>query len=156
MSEAGAASPAQIARCSAAMAELLAATGASRTTVRMRTPAGDFPVIAEARGAGVRSLTGETGIDLRAAPTFIALERDGEILVQDDLLTVDPAPPPELVERYGARAQMLAPIRDGDAMVAFVSVHEGRGPRPWTDEDVAALRRAASDVASVLGSTPGR
>ena len=138
------------------MTELLAATRASRTTLRMRTPGGDFPVIAEARGDGVRSLMGETGIDLRAAPTFIALERDGEILVQHDLLTADPAPPPELVERYGARAQMLAPIRDGDAMVALVSVHEGRGPRPWTDEDVAALRRAASEVATVLRSTPGR
>jgi GAF domain-containing protein len=135
------------------MTQLLELTGASRTTVRVRAPGGEFPVIAEARAEGVRSLIAETGIDIRAAPTFIALQRDGQILIQEDLLVADPAPPPALIERYGARAQMLARIHDGDELVALVSVHEGRGPRAWSDDDVAALRRAVSETADALGLT---
>jgi GAF domain-containing protein len=154
LNAAGVVTPAQLERSSAAMAELLGVTRASRTTVRMRASGGDFPVIAEACGPGVRSLIGETGIDIRAAPTFIALERDGEMLIQGDLLAADPAPPAALIERYGARAQMLAPIRDDSGLVVIVSVHESRGPRAWSDADAAALSRAATEIADALGLEP--
>jgi GAF domain-containing protein len=138
--------------CDGAVDGLLAATGASRVTLRLEDDAGGFPVVAEARAAGVRSLRAETGIDLRAAATFIALERDREILLQEDLEHADPAPPAALIERYGARAQMLAPLfRDG-RLRAIVSVHESTGPRAWRPEDVEALIGATAAIADAIGA----
>ena len=131
--------------------DLLASVGASRATVRLEAP-GDrfFPVVAESTAPGVREIRHETGIDLRAAPTFRQLERTLDLLVQDDLLATETPPPPELVERYGARAQMLAPVvRDG-RMIGFVSVHHGPDARVWSVEEVAAIRAAAVRVEALL------
>jgi GAF domain-containing protein len=138
--------------CQAAVERLLAETGASRVTLRLEDADGRFPVVAEACGAGVPSLRAETVIDLRAAPTFIALERDREILVQEDLERADPAPPAALVQRYGARAQMLAPLVDGGRLVGIVSVHESTGPRRWSSHDVAALVATTTVIAGALGA----
>jgi maleate isomerase len=138
------------------VAELLAKTGATRTTLRVDAPPDVFPVAAEALAPGARSIAGETRIDLRAAPTFVFLDRERRPLVQDDLATAADAPPPELIELYGVRAQMLAPIvRDG-RLYAMVSVHYAPGPRRWTEEDVEALRDATRRLAAELGAeAPG-
>lgn len=130
--------------------ELLAQTGASRTTLRLDRPEETFPVVAEALAPGVRSIRGDSSIDLRAAPTFQFLEREQRPLVQDDLLAADPPPPPELIELYGARAQMVAPIVQGGRLAGIVSVHYAPGPRPWSGEDVATLERAARRVQEEL------
>ncbi|QEC48430.1 GAF domain-containing protein [Baekduia soli] len=133
---------------------LLAETGAGRTTLRVEDPAdGGFPIVAEAAAEGVRTLRGGSVGDLRAAATFQALERDRRPLVQDDLTDADPAPPPDLVALYGARAQMLAPLSAPDGhLVGIVSVHEVRGPRPWSESDVAALQRAADELAALVAA----
>lgn len=126
--------------------QLLHETGASRTTLRLDSPDAFFAVVAEARAPGIRSIADDTSIDLAGSPTFKFLERDQDVLIQSDLLDADPAPPPELIEHYGARAQMLAPIvRDG-RLVGIVSVHYAPGPREWTEDDIAALERAAGTV----------
>ena len=123
-------------------------TAASRVTLRMDDGRGQFPVVAEAVSPGVRSIADDTEIDLRSAPTFRYLERELRPLVQEDILASDTAPPPELVERYGARAQILAPVvRDG-RMVGFVSVHHAQGPRRWSGEEIAAAESAARRVAA--------
>jgi GAF domain-containing protein len=128
-------------------ADLRRATGASRTTIRLEDAGGDFPVVAEDRGAGVSSLlTGSVG-DVRAAATFQWVAREHRPLIQDDLRHADPAPPATLIEAYGAQAQMLAPVLDGDRLLGVVSVHESSGPRAWTAEEVAAIEDAASRVA---------
>jgi maleate isomerase len=136
--------------CQTELERLLAVTGASRTTLRMQAQDGLYPVVGEARDEGVGS-----PIDIRSAATFHALDRDRELLVQDDLSRADPPPPAELIEVYGARAQMLAPLeRDGD-LVGVISVHEAKGPRPWTDADRAALIAAADAIAGQLGVQSG-
>jgi GAF domain-containing protein len=130
--------------------ELLRETGASRTTLRLDSPDAFFPVVAEALAPGIGSIAGDTSIDLAASPTFEFLASEQALLIQSDLLAADPAPPPELIEHYGARAQMLAPIvRDG-RLVGIVSVHYAPGPREWTDEDIAALGNAAGTVQDSL------
>jgi maleate isomerase len=140
--------------CQSELERLLADTGASRTTLRLQADDGMYPVEAEALTDGVTSLRGAQ-LDIRSAPTFLALERDRGLLVQEDLLTADPAPPPELIEAYGARAQMLAPLeRDGE-VVGVVSVHEAKGPRPWTTSDRDALTRATAAMAATLGLESG-
>jgi maleate isomerase len=77
------------------------------------------------------------------------------LLVQEDLATADPAPPPELIEAYGARAQMLAPLERDGRVVGVISVHEARGPRPWQQSDREALVRAARAIAAELGVEAG-
>ena len=131
--------------------ELHAATAASRTTLRLDVPGDDFPVVAEALAPGVNSIAGDRSFAIRTAGTATYLEREQKILVQRDLIGVVPAPAPELLERYGARAQMLAPvIRDG-RLAGIVSVHHCGGARDFTAAEVAALERA---VAAVLAELP--
>jgi maleate isomerase len=128
------------------MRELLHATGASRVTLRVDTRGEGFPVRAEALAPGVRSIRDATEIDLRRAKTFQFLERERRLLVQSDCLVAEPVVPPELIELYGVRAQMLAPlVRDG-RLVGIVSVNHAGTPREWTDEEVAALEATAARV----------
>ena len=136
--------------------KLLERTGASRTTIRLDTPGDVFPVVAEALAPGVRSIRDDTAIDLRAAPTFQFLERGRRNLVQDDCSAGENPPPPELIELYGVKAQMLAPLVRDDRVVGIVSVHDAPSTRRWTDENVAALedgsRRAVAELEAGGGS----
>ncbi len=130
--------------------ELHDGVGASRTTLRVDRPGETFPVVAERCAAGIPSLAGETGIDLRAAKTFQFLEREQRTLVQSDLAADALAPPPELIARYGTKAQVLAPIvRDG-RLVAFVSVHYNLAARRWSRRDVAFVEDAARRLGELL------
>ena len=131
---------------------LLATTGASRTTIRLDRPDAVFPIVAESVAPGVPSLLGGRGVgDLRAAKTFQWLDRERRVLVQDELERADPAPPAELIRAYGAKAQMLAPVLEGERLAGIVSVHQSGGPRAWTDADVQAIEQAAQDVLRELG-----
>ena len=132
--------------------ELLAATRSSRTTLRLDRPGEDFPVVAEALAPGVRSIAGDLSFPIRSAETVKHLERERRILLQRDLLGVEPAPAPELIEHYGARAQMLAPVVQGRRFVGIVSVHHAGGPRDWTQPEIAALERAAARIEAELAA----
>ena len=130
--------------------ELLQAAGASRTTLRLDRPGGFFPVVAEALAPGIGSIVGDSSIDLQASPTFQSLEHEQRLLIQPDLLAADPAPPPELIELYGARAQMLAPLVQDGRLVGILSVHYAPGPREWTAAEVDCLELAVERVLSEL------
>ena len=132
------------------MEDLLRSTESSRTTLRLDLPdqgAGLDAVVAEALAPGVRSLRGDTSIrNLRDVSTVRFLETQRRPLVQNDCSADDLAPPPELIELYGVKAQMLAPIVREDRLVGVLSVHYAPGPRDWSAEDVAALREATERV----------
>ena len=129
------------------MAELLERTGASRTTLRIDdTPGEVFPVKAEARAPGVNSIAGDRTIPIRESATFKWIDRERRILVQEDLLAADPAPAAALIERYGGRAQMLAPVERRGELIGLVSVHYVPGPRPWSDEEVASVEDVVTRV----------
>ena len=134
----------------AAMRELLDATNASRTTLRLDTPGEVFPVVAEALAPGARSIRGATEIDLRKARTFQFLARERRLLVQADCLVDEPVAPPELIELYGVRAQMLAPIVKDGELAGIISVHHAATPREWTEAEVAALEAAAERVQDLV------
>ena len=129
---------------------LLRSTGASRTTLRLDLSdqdAGLDVVAAEALAPGVRSLREDSSIrNLRDVSTVRFLETQRRLLVQNDCSADDLAPPPELIELYGVKAQMLAPIVREDRLVGVLSVHYAPGPRDWSAEDVAALREATERV----------
>jgi len=130
--------------------KLLADVGASRTTIRLDRPDAVFPVVAEATAPGINSIAGATSIDLKAAPTFIFLAEQKRPLIQSDLLNTDVPAPAALIELYGARAQMVAPILRDDELVGMVSVHYAPGVRDWTQEEIAAIEQAAEQVRAQL------
>lgn len=132
--------------------ELHAATGASRTTLRLDRPGEDFPVAAEALAPGIHSIAGDTTFGIRGSGTVDYMEREQKILIQPDLLGVEPAPAPELLERYGTRSQMLAPLVRGGRLVGIVSVHYNVGPREWTPDEVGTLERAVERLYAELGA----
>jgi maleate isomerase len=139
------------------MEGLLRATDASRTTLRLDLSdqdAGLDAVVAEALAPGVRSIRDDTSIrNLRGVSTVRFLEEQRRVLVQNDCLADDPAPPAELIEVYGVKAQMLAPVVRDDRLAGVISVHYAPGPRVWSPEDVAVLQEAVERVQRELDAT---
>jgi maleate isomerase len=133
------------------LADLLINTSASRVTLRLTRPGEVFPVIAEALAPGTPSITSGVSPDLTRAPTMRYLAEHHTNLIQDDCSTAEVPPPPELLEFYGVKAQMLAPIVGGAELIGLVSVHYTPAPRHWTTEDIAALDRAAEEIELALG-----
>lgn len=135
-----------------ALQELLAATAASRVTLRQDLP-GDyaFPVTHEARVPAAPSLREERTVDLRGQPVVLELQQ-GHQVVQDDCRTAfdDPAFH-RMLETYGGlAAQIVTPIFAAGRLVAIVSLHQLGAPRQWTSEDAAAAAQTADRVAGLL------
>lgn len=131
--------------------ELLAATGADRTTLRVDVPAHDLRVdltAAEALRPGTRSIRREGSLDQRRLNTVEWLESHRVDLVQPDFHG-DPHPPQALIDVYGVHAQMLGPVQcDGD-MTGWLSVHS-LTERPWHGRDIAALDAARAQVEEIV------
>jgi maleate isomerase len=119
-------------------------------TIRLDTPGEVYPVAAEALAPGVRSIRGATEIDLRKAETFRFLDRERQTLAQHDCLRDEPAVPPELIELYGVRAQILVPVVLDERLAGIVSVHHAATVRDWTEAEVAAAEAAAAQVRELL------
>jgi maleate isomerase len=134
---------------------LLAATGASRATLRLDDGTLGLhsdDVVAEALAPGEESMRGAGGINHRAAETAQWLEHHRTLLVQNDFDS-GPVAPEKLKQHFGVKAQMLAPvIRDG-RLDGWVSIHEAKGKRDWSDADKAAIIEAAQAVIDELART---
>jgi GAF domain-containing protein len=130
--------------------DLRDATAASRVTLRLDTPGQVFPVVGEALAPGIRSIRDATEIDLRAAATFKYLDGEKRLLIQSDCSIGDYPAPPELIELYGVRAQMLAPVVRDDRLAGIVSVHYAPATRRWSATDIAALEDAVARVQQLL------
>ena len=131
-------------------------TDAGRTTVRIddsRIGLHCDTVSAESLSEGVHSILTLNTLDQRNAAAVKWLDKNRRTFVMND--TLDPwdpevAPEREVVEAYGIRSEMVAPvIKDGD-VVAWVSVHYTRGPRVWTDAEIARIEAACEGVREVL------
>ena len=126
------------------------ATAASRTTIRVADADGNPALRAESLAEGVASMHDGPQPAIRAAPTYTELEATRTILVQHDCRIQGPRPPASLIERYRVYAQMLAPVFDGDDMIATISVHQQDTPRRWTEAEISALRAATVEVTTLL------
>jgi GAF domain-containing protein len=136
----------------AILSDLLAATGASRVTLRQAVP-GEyaFPVTHEALAPGVGSLRDERTVDLRTQP--VALEvAAGRQVVQDDCATAYDDPPfHRMREVYGGlAAQIVTPVERDGGVIGIVSLHQLGTPRHWTTAEIAACRDAAAHLAELL------
>jgi GAF domain-containing protein len=133
--------------------DLRDATAASRVTLRLDAPEQVFPVAGEALAPGIRSIRDATEIDLRAAKTFQYLEREQKLLIQDDCGQGDYPAPPELMQLYGVKAQMLAPVVREGQLAGIVSVHYAPAVRRWSPTDITALEDAVARVHELLDAS---
>jgi GAF domain-containing protein len=132
--------------------ELLAATGASRVTLRQDVR-GDyaFPVTHEAHAPGVRSLKDERTVDLRSQPVVQELLR-GRQVVHDDCRTAydDPAFQAMLETYGGLAAQIVTPVVADGRVRAILSLHQLHTPRRWTPQEIELATEAAERVRTLL------
>jgi maleate isomerase len=135
---------------------LRAETKAARTTVRLDLPARGWSVntpCAEALAPGMRSMMGDGSIDHRRARSIRWIEKHRRLLIQGDV-TADPAmaPPPALIQTFGAKAQIVGPlIGEDDYLVGWLSAHFAEGPRTFTKAQIAAFERARKAVSRIAG-----
>ena len=147
-------------RTAGALEDILAAlrtdTDAGRTTVRLDDCGVGFhvdTVAAESLAEGVHSILTLNTLDQKNAAAVKWLEKNRRTFVMND--TLDPwdpevAPEREVVETYGIRSEMVAPVFMGGDLVGWVSVHYTRGPRVWTDSEIARIEAACENVREVL------
>jgi maleate isomerase len=140
------------ARLSEIVETLLAQTSGDRTTLRLEGSDGLFAVAAEAVGENAWPIAGENSVDLKKAETVRWLMRERKPLIQDDLEDAEPPVPRELIDVYGARAQMLGPLVKDDRLVGIISVHRLSGPGPWPDAERSALAQAVAAAEAVVDS----
>lgn len=127
-------------------ADLLEATGSSRTTVRLIDHADNLLLMAEVCAPGVESMGEGPQIDPRQFPTYLYLEEQQKPLIQDDCKNAEVLPPPSLTDHYDVAAQMLAPVMIDDAFRGTVSVHQQGHTRRWSETDKQALDQARREV----------
>lgn len=138
-------------RFQAALTDLLTATSADRTTLRIDLPEQDMHVdltAGEALAPGVRSIRRDSSLDQRRLNTVQWLEQHRRLLVQPHFHT-NPTPPKALIEVYGVNAQMLSPVECDGALVGWLSVHSLH-EREWTGADQEALATATTHVREAL------
>ncbi|MDT7566450.1 MAG: maleate isomerase [Pseudonocardiales bacterium] len=135
--------------------ELLAATGADRTTLRVDLPEHGLGVdrtAAEGLGPRVRSIRRDASLDQRGLNTVRWLAEHGRVLVQPHF-RADPRPPDALIDVYGVRAQVLAPLRGAGGLLGWLSVHS-LTERAWSEADLAAVDAAAHQTQKIIDSHP--
>lgn len=135
---------------------LLTDTAADRVTVRLDLPGLDLDVerpCAQATRQGIRPLGDAIPGGQRGLDTIAWLAEHRQPLVQPDF-SRPPHPPVALLETYGVRAQMLAPVIRGGTLTGWLSVHSNR-PRDWDQPDLASLDEATAAVHALISRLPG-
>jgi maleate isomerase len=135
------------------MATLLQASAGSRTTLRIDVPEHNChvdTVCAEAVAPGIAQLKLNSSLNQRSLATVQWLEANRDLLIQSDCANAAVKPPKALMDVYGVKAQMLAPLMAQDHVMGWISVHYVPGTRVWNERDIAALQSAAAQVSRVL------
>lgn len=132
--------------------ELLAATGASRVTLRRDVPGEDaFPVVEEALAPGAGSLREERTVHLPSQPVVLEVQA-GRQVVQDDCAAAydDPEFQRMLAAYGGLAAQIVTPIEVDGRLKAILSLHQLGAPRTWSAEEIATATAAAQQLRDLL------
>src|SRR5690606_19684275 len=142
-----------VARLDVILADLLKATSASRTTIRLDIPElniGVDDVYAEASAPGVSSLRLDSSLNQRSLGTVQWMDKHKQLLVQPDCINAEVPPPKALMGVYGVKAQTLSPLIWRDQLLGWISVHYIPGTREWSDADLDALRSASAKAKDLL------
>lgn len=131
--------------------ELLLETDASRAMLQVAQPDGTFPIVAEAVRHGMQQIRNQApSPELTGRSAFASLDKTQDIFVLNDVAQANPGLPPILLNSYGVKAQMLAPLVLGGRLAGVLTVHHALGPRQWAAGDLGAVRKAKSNVLDVL------
>ncbi|KAK9344075.1 Asp/Glu/Hydantoin racemase-domain-containing protein [Lipomyces starkeyi] len=136
-----------------ALARLLESCSASRTTFRLDLPERNChvdTVCAEACAPGIKQLKLDSSLNQRALGTVQWIETSRQVLVQGDCKIAKVPPPKALMGVYGVKAQMLAPLHQGDHLTAWISVHYVPSTREWKEQEIQALESTMEDVKKLL------
>jgi GAF domain-containing protein len=135
----------------AILGELLAATGASRVTLRQDVPGDVFPVTHEALADGTPSIAGVATPDMARQPVVLQV-RQGRQVVQDDCLAASDEPHfREMLELYGGlRAQIVTPVVENGRVTAIVSLHQLGRTRRWSEDEIETASGTARRVGELL------
>jgi GAF domain-containing protein len=135
----------------AILGELLAATGASRVTLRQDVAGDVFPVTNEALADGTPSIRGVATPDMARQPVVLEVQQGRQVVQDDCLAASEEAHFRAMLELYGGlRAQIVTPVVRGGRMVAIVSLHQLGRTRAWTAAEVEAARDTARRVEELL------
>lgn len=121
--------------------------GVDRCTLRLDVAGEYFPVVHESRTDSTGTLIGDRGISLQGQPVVTAILAGAEQVVQPDCSSAsnDPAFQAMLAHYGGLGAQIVTPVRDGEALVGIISLHHLGGPRDWSARELA-LGRAGAEL----------
>ncbi|KQU71600.1 hypothetical protein ASC75_24255 [Aminobacter sp. DSM 101952] len=125
--------------------------GTMRVTLRLDVNGRNFPVIGEAVAEGFPSIKHDESVDQRGASTAQWVMRTRKILVQSEFANSPVRPPTALIDAYGVKAQMLAPVVHNDHVAGWISVHSSTR-RDWNAADVAELEEEARNISRCLPS----
>jgi GAF domain-containing protein len=133
------------------LGDLLAATGASRVTLRQDVPGDVFPVTNEVLADGAPSIKGLATPDMARQPVVLEVQQ-GRQVVQDDCPAASAEPHfREMLELYGGlRAQIVTPVARDGRVAAIVSLHQLGRTRRWRETEVEAARETARKVGELL------
>lgn len=129
-----------------------------RCTLRLEVAGEYFPVVHEALTPGTGSLIGDRKVSLQGQPVVEAILAGAEQVVQPDcaVASEDPAFQAMLGHYGGLGAQIVTPVKNGDALLGIISLHHLGSPREWSERELA-LPRAGADLVRrlVAGDTTG-
>ena len=134
-----------------ALESLRVGTGAHRATLRLDVPGMNFPCVAESCAPGIRAIGADNSLDQAGAATAQWITRTHRVLVQTDLRDADPAPLQALLDAYGVKAQMLAPVMVAGERVGWISLHSVT-PREWSPAQILAIDMAAVEFGGRLSA----
>jgi GAF domain-containing protein len=131
--------------------DLLAATGASRVTLRQDTAADFFPVTREALAPGTPSIRDVVAPNMPRQPVVLEMVRGHQVVQEDCLSAFDDPDFQEMLDLYGGmRAQIVTPVTEEGTLKAVISVHQLGRAREWTSNEIEACNEAAARVKSFL------
>lgn len=123
-----------------------------RCTLRLDRPGETYPVVCESCADGVRSLIGDTEVDLRGQPVVrIVVEEGRQEVEHDSRAAFDDPAFQRMLDSYGnVGAQIVTPIRHGGGLAGILSVHHLAAPRRWSDDEIDLAAGAASLLGRLL------
>jgi GAF domain-containing protein len=121
----------------AIVSTLRAEIDVDRCTLRLDVPGEYFPVVHESRNPGARTLIGDREVSLQGQPVVEAILSGAEQVVQPDTATASEDPGFQAMLRHygGLGAQIVTPVRDGQALLGIISLHHLGGPREWSQDE---------------------
>jgi GAF domain-containing protein len=135
----------------AVLDQLLAATGASRVTLRQEVPGDVFPVTHEVLADGAPAIIGVATPDMARQPVVLEVQQGRQVVLDDCLAASDEPHFRAMLELYGGlRSQIVTPVLRNGRVAAIVSLHQLGRARRWTAADVDAARSAAERVGGLL------